>query len=112
MRIAAWVILLAAVALALAARRRTAVAPDQSPVTESSLASVFHASDPRRTEQLLVGFYEPDAGGRWTQSRFSVMLGVPNRVDDPVLYLRVFIPDVEIQQLKSLTLAATAAGSA
>ena len=112
--IAASAILTIAVIMALLARQRPAPAPNQAETADPSLASVFHTSDPRVAGQLLEGFHEAEAGGRWTKSRFAVALGVPHLAPgaQPELVVKLFIPESEMAKLKSMTLTATVGGAA
>ncbi len=86
--------------------------PDQSEPKDAGLSSLFHAADPQAARQMPDGFYPPEPFGRWTRPKFSIVLAVPHSppLEDPTLLVKLFIPDNEIAQLKSLTLSSSIAG--
>ena len=78
------------------------------------LASMIHTADPRSEPQLLSGFYGVENNSwRWAGPRFSVNLRPPANAaqDGATLLLKFTIPDVVINQLKSMTLSSTVNGT-
>jgi hypothetical protein len=70
-------------------------------------------SDTSAAGQLLSGFYPVEANAwRWTARKFSVLLRTPPGAAQTGgnLSLNFTIPDVSIQQLKSVTLSASVNG--
>lgn len=88
--------------------------PDQTEPADAGFSSVFHAADPLAARQLIEGFYSPEEFGRWTKPKFSLYLRVPSatKLSQPALVVKLFIPDVEIGRLKSMTLSAAVNGVA
>ena len=88
--------------------------PDQKESADRGLVSLFHTADPQYAGQLVDGFYTPEAFGRWTKPKFSVVLAVPHTppLEDPALVVKMFIPDNEMAQLKSMSLSASVNGVA
>ncbi len=79
----------------------------------AELLSKVHVADPRGAVQLLDGFYAVEQGAwRWTKKAFSVALKPPPPLpDQPVtLELRLTVPEVSIQRLRTLTLSAAVSG--
>ena len=75
--------------------------------------STFRMSDTSAAGQLLSGFYPVEANAwRWTARKFSVLLRTPPGAAQAGgnLSLNFTIPDVSIQQLKSVTLSASVNG--
>lgn len=73
------------------------------------MATVLVMSDPRAAQQLLNGFYALEQNQwRWTAGKFSVALRPPAGVDQKGATLRVklTVPAVVIEKLKSTTLTA------
>jgi hypothetical protein len=73
------------------------------------LFSTFRMNDATAAGQLLSGFYPVEANAwRWTGRKFSVLLRNPPGAAQTGgnLSLNFTIPDVSIQQLKSVTLSA------
>jgi hypothetical protein len=105
----AWRALPAALALALAFAplgcNRKANAPH--------MLSVVQMGDPQAATQLLSGFYAIEAGAwRWTEQKFSVLLGTPFGAAQKGAWLRarVTAPDALIAKLGTITLAASVNG--
>ena len=95
------VLLLAAAVLFPACRR----------VTQQ--ASSFNVADPARSNQLLYGFYGVEAKpSRWTARKFSFMLKPPVGAvaKGGKLWMRLFVPDLQIQKIGPMTLAASIDG--
>jgi hypothetical protein len=88
--------------------------PDQKEAPDAGLASLFHTADPQSARQLVDGFYAPEAFGRWTKPKFSLVLAVPHSppLQDPALLVKLFVPDNEMAQVKSLSLACSVNGVA
>src|SRR5882724_3364698 len=113
-RLIAVVALLALIVAAPGCRRkkkgRAAPPPD-----DGRLASVVQVADPRSTVQLLKGFHaiENDAW-RWTEKSFAVSLRVPDGAAQKktVLEVKLTIPQVIIDNLRSVTLSASIGGVA
>jgi hypothetical protein len=77
--------------------------------------SIIVMSDPRSAAQLLSGFHSVEAGAwRWTERRFSVSLARPPKTgqNGATLSVKLTVPPVSIEQLKSLQLTAVVSGSA
>jgi hypothetical protein len=62
-------------------------------------------NDPSQAGQLLSGFYDIEGKSRWTAQEFSVLL---KAAPGAQLVLRIFIPDVQIQNLGPMTMTASA----
>jgi hypothetical protein len=92
---------------------RAMLEPDQKERLEPALGSVLHTADPQAARQLVDGFYPPEAFGRWTRPKFSIVLAVPQSppLRDPALLVKLYIPDNEMAQLKSLTLSSSVNGA-
>lgn len=93
-------------------RKQTVVQPagKQAP----RMASTIHMGDPKTATQLISGFYgiEQDAW-RWTGRRFSLALAPPSGAvqKGATLQLRLTVPPVIIEKLKTISLSATIGGS-
>jgi hypothetical protein len=75
--------------------------------------SSLQMADPAGTAQLLSGFHGLEQNAwRWTERRFSVMLGLPRGSTPTQLHFRFAISPVVIGRLKSQTLTASAQGVA
>jgi len=88
--------------------------PDREAPVDAGLVSLFHTADPQTAQQLLEGFYGPEPFGRWAGPKFSIVLAVPHSpaLRDPALLVKLFIPDNEMERLKSLRLACSVNGAA
>jgi len=92
-------------------RERLEVTEEEPP----PLASVVHVADPAAAAQLLKGFHALEQGSwRWTAGSFAVALRPPARASErgARLTVRLSIPDVVMERLKTLTLKATVDGTA
>ncbi|MFN7995968.1 MAG: hypothetical protein U0Q18_20320 [Bryobacteraceae bacterium] len=81
---------------------------------DASMASIVHTADPRTSTQLLSGFYGIEGNAwRWTAQRFSVLLRPPRSAatKGATLQLKLTIPAVAMDQLKTVTLSAAVAGT-
>ena len=77
--------------------------------------SVVSMNDPRAAGQLLSGFHSVEAGAwRWTERRFSLNLGRPPQADQKgaTLSVKLTVPPVSIEKLKTLQLTASVNGAA
>ncbi len=62
---------------------------DPPAVTEPELTSRLDVADETRENQLIEGFHEAEAGWRWTEPRFAVVLGTPPGASDRGCALRI-----------------------
>ena len=79
------------------------------------MASTIHMGDPQTAAQLVSGFYGIEQNAwRWTGRRFSVALRPPFGAAQKgaTLQLRLTVPPVVIEKLKTISLSATIGGSA
>jgi hypothetical protein len=72
--------------------------------------SSVNMADPAQAAQLLNGFYGIEGGkSRWTAKNFSVLLKTPP--GSPLrIYLKLYVPDVQIRNLGPITINAEVAG--
>ncbi len=111
------IVVLALVAFVVAAPgcRRKRKARAEAPPDDGKLASVLQVADPRAAVQLVRGFHavENDAW-RWTEGKFAVSLRIPDGAAQKTtaLELKFVLPQVILDNLKSVTLTATAGGVA
>jgi hypothetical protein len=72
--------------------------------------SSVNIADPGQAAQLLNGFYGIEGGkSRWTAKNFSVLLKIPP--GSPLrIYLKVYVPDVQIRNLGPIKIRAEVAG--
>jgi len=78
------------------------------------MASTIHMGDPRIGNQLVSGFYSIEQNAwRWTGQRFSLVLRPPSGAAQKggTLRLRLTVPPVIVEKLKTITLSATIGGS-
>lgn len=74
------------------------------------VSSIVNMADPSQAGQLLSGFYDIEGGkSRWTARSFSVVLRVPPGANQGI-YLKLYVPDVQIRNLGSITMSAEANG--
>lgn len=94
--------------------------PDTVPVEKPAepvvtrLASTVHAADPKAAPQLKEGFHLVEQNAwRWTEKRFTVLLGPPEGAAEKgaVLTLRFAVPEPITTQLGELTLSANIGGT-
>jgi hypothetical protein len=79
------------------------------------MASTLHMGDPRIDTQLITGFYGIEQNAwRWTGRRFSLALAPPSGAAQKggTLQLRLTVPPVIVERLKTISLSAAIAGSA
>ena len=79
------------------------------------MASTIHMGDPQTAAQLISGFYGIEQNAwRWTGRRFSVALRPPFGAAQKgaTLQLRLTVPPVVIEKLKTISLSATIGGNA
>jgi hypothetical protein len=80
----------------------------------SRMASTVHMGDPETATQLISGFYGIEQSAwRWTGRRFSLMLHTPSGAAQKgaTLQLRLTVPPVVLEKLKTISLSATIGGS-
>jgi len=79
--------------------------------SEPRARSSVNMADPAQAAQLLNGFYGIEGGkSRWTAKNFSVLLRTPPG-GNVQLYLKLYVPDVQIRNLGPITISANIAGS-
>lgn len=104
------------ISLVLMAGCKHKVDKAQVPATDEgapSLATLIHVADAQTSSQLVSGFYEVEQNSwRWTKRRFSVRLRPPvdSERNGATLTLKFVIPDVIVERLKSMSLAASVGG--
>ena len=79
------------------------------------MASTVHMGDPRTAAQLITGFYGiEDRAWRWTGRSFSVALATPFGAAQKgaILKLRLTVPPVIVEKLKTISLSATIGATA
>ncbi|HMC60867.1 MAG TPA: hypothetical protein VKJ01_16875, partial [Candidatus Solibacter sp.] len=79
------------------------------------MASSVSMGDPKAETQLINGFHGVEAGAwRWTAKQFTMVLRSPTGSAErgAKLQLRLTVPQVAIEKLKTVSLSATANGSA
>jgi hypothetical protein len=82
---------------------------------DGMLASMVQTADPRASVQLVRGFYSVEGNAwRWTSRNFTVSLRPPKTAAQTGarLVLKLAVPEVSIQRLKSVKLSATVNGYA
>ena len=80
-----------------------------------AMASTIHLGDPRTATQLVGGFYGIEQNAwRWTGRRFSLVLRPPLGASQKgaTLQVRLTVPPVIVEKLKTVSLSATIGGSA
>jgi hypothetical protein len=90
---------------------RVGAADEETPKMQSVLAM----GDPKVEPQLIKGFHTIESGAwRWTEKSFTVALRPPFGTNQKgaKLTMRLTVPPVVIEKLKTVSLSATAAGSA
>src|SRR4051794_15403422 len=108
---------LALLALALAPMgcKRKKVRVGATDEETPKMQSVLHMGDTRIEPQLIKGFHGIEAAAwRWTEKQFTVALRPPFGASQKgaKLTVKLTVPPVTIEKLKSIALSATAAGSA
>ena len=79
------------------------------------MQSVLNMGDPKVESQLVTGFHGIEAAAwRWTEKQFTVALRPPFGASQKgaKLTVKLTVPPVTIERLKSISLSATAGGSA
>ena len=79
------------------------------------MASTIHMGDPKTATQLISGFYGIEQNAwRWTGRRFSLALAPPLGAAQKgaTLQLRLTVPSVIVEKLKTISLSAAIGGSA
>lgn len=77
--------------------------------SEPRVTSSINMADPSQATQLLSGFYDVEGKSRWTAKNFSVLLKAPPGAE---LRLKLFVPDVQLRNLGSITMSANVNGRA
>lgn len=118
-RRAAWILLSVALsitlALALAGCKNKKVKVQATEEEAPRMASAVSMGDPKAETQLAAGLYGVEAGAwRWTAKQFAVVLRPPSGSAQTggKLQLKLTVPPVVIEKLKTVSLSATANGSA
>jgi len=96
--------------VALSGPHGAALTDEESP----RMASAVSMGDPKVESQLVNGFYGVEAGAwRWTARQFTLVLRTPNgsQAKGATLQLKLTVPQVVIEKLKTVSLMATASGS-
>src|SRR5947209_8836422 len=91
-------------------KKRVALEPI---VQSGALATMLDVADPRAQVQLTKGFYDVESNAwRWTADTFSASLRPPRFAAEKgaKLVLKLAVPDVVIQKLKSIQLSAAVNG--
>jgi hypothetical protein len=76
-------------------------------------ASTFNVADPTRSNQLIYGYYGVEAKpSRWTARKFSFALKPPagSATKGGKLWIRLFVPDLQIRNIGPMTLEASIDG--
>ena len=79
------------------------------------MQSVLNMGDPKVESQLVTGFHGIEASAwRWTEKQFTVALRTPFGASQKgaKLTVKLTVPPVTIEKLKSISLSATAGGNA
>lgn len=108
----AWIGLAVVLAIAAGCKRHRVGADDQK---APRLLSVVAMSNPRAAGQLVFGFHSMEAGAwRWTEKKFAISLLRPPHSDQrgAILSVKLTIPPVTIDRLKSITLSSAINGNA
>ena len=90
---------------------RVGATDEESP----KMQSVLNMGDPKVESQLVTGFHGIEAGAwRWTEKQFTVALRTPFGASQKgaKLTVKLTVPPVTIEKLKSISLSATAGGNA
>lgn len=99
----------------LGCKRAKKVAVQQTVEEAQRVASTVQMGDPKAETQLVTGFYGIEQNAwRWTGRQFTVALHPPVGAAQKGarLQLAFSVPPVVIEKLKTITLSATAGGSA
>jgi hypothetical protein len=108
-------LLLVTLALAPVACKRKKVLVGGADEETPRMQSVLQMGDPKIEPQLVKGFHGIEAGAwRWTEKQFTVTLRPPFGASQKgaKLTVRLTVPGVAIDKLKTISVSATAAGSA
>jgi hypothetical protein len=107
---------LLAVTLAFSAcKRKQAVKVEQADEEGPRISSIVHTGDPKAETQLVTGFYGIEQNSwRWTSQQFAVILRPPagGAQKGATLNVQLAVADSTIKQLKTITLSASAGGTA
>lgn len=114
-RRAAPIVLSIALALASTGCKNKKVKVQATDEETPRMASAVSMGDPKADTQLVAGLYGVEAGAwRWTAKQFTVVLRPPSGSAQKggKLELKLTVPPVVIEKLRTLSLSATANGSA
>jgi hypothetical protein len=93
-------------------RRKVQVQPTDEETPR--MASILNMGDPKAESQLVSGFHGIEAGAwRWTARSFTVVLRPPFGAAQKgaTLQMKLTVPPVVIEKLKTISLSATVSGS-
>jgi hypothetical protein len=108
-------LILVALVLAPVACKRKKVRVGSTDEETPKMMSVLNMGDPKVEPQLIKGFHGIEAAAwRWTEKEFTVALRPPfgSGQKGAKLTVRLTVPAVAIEKLKTVSLSATAGGSA
>jgi hypothetical protein len=112
-RLAAYVVVWAALVAAIGACRRASTEP--ATIEEAAaLASTVRTSDPSHAVQLVNGFHAVEDGAwRWTKGKFSVNLQPPvsGAARGADLVMKFTVPEIVIRKNKDVTINASVNGA-
>lgn len=98
-----------------ACKRREKARVETVEESSSGPASTVSMADPKRTSQLVKGFYDIEQNAwRWTMGKFSVTLRPPagSAQKGAMLVVHFAVPGSVTERLKQVTLSATVNGTA
>jgi hypothetical protein len=107
-------LLLVTLALAPVACKKQKVRVGGADEETPRMQSVLHMGDPKIEPQLVKGFHGIEAGAwRWTEKQFTAALRPPFGASQKgaKLTVKLTVPAVTLEKLKTVSLSATAAGS-
>ena len=114
-RQAASIMLAIALALAPVGCKNRKVKVQATDEEAPRMASAVSMGDPKAETQLVAGLYGVEAGAwRWTAKQFTLVLRPPSGSEQKgaKLQLKLTVPPVVIEKLKTISLSASANGSA
>jgi len=110
-----WSLILMALVLAPMGCKQKKVRLGATDEETPKMQSVLNMGDPKVEPQLVTGFHGVEAAAwRWTEKQFTVALRPPFGASQKgaKLTVKLTVPPVTIEKLKSVSLSATAGGSA
>jgi len=105
--------LLLTLSVACTGKHNRVTVQNEEPDTARILVSSVRMGDPKAGSQLLSGFYAVENNSwRWTARKFSVLLRTPLTAaqSGAIVTLSFTVPDVVIQKLKNIMIAASING--